>query len=67
MSTFTLWLNDNSLQTAATTVAGFIAEQQLSGAFVLACNGRFVPQQHYPDQQLQPGDRLELLRPVAGG
>lgn len=67
MSTFTLWLNDNPLQTAASTVAGFIAEQQLNGAFVLACNGQFVPQQHYPNQPLQPGDRLELLRPVAGG
>lgn len=62
-----LWLNDQPVHSTATTVADFIQQQQLSGSFVLALNGHYLSASDYGHTRLQYGDRLELLRPIAGG
>jgi thiamine biosynthesis protein ThiS len=67
MSAITLWLNDQPVPATAQTLADFIQHYPLEGSFVLACNGRFISREQYPKLMLQHGDRLELLRPVAGG
>lgn len=62
-----LWLNDQPVQSTATTVADFLHLQQLGGSFVLALNGSYLPATAYGHTRLKAEDRLELLRPIAGG
>jgi thiamine biosynthesis protein ThiS len=51
-----------------TTVAGFIRQRGLDPQFVLVeYNGEPLERARYADAQLKDGDRLELVRPVAGG
>lgn len=53
---------------SGTAVAGLLQQLDLHGAAVaVAVNGRFVPRSAYADHQLQAGDRVELVAPMAGG
>ena len=51
-----------------TTLAGFIRERSLDPRYVVVeRNGEAVERARYGDLRLEPGDRLELVRAVAGG
>ena len=51
-----------------TTVDGFIRSRGLDPRFVVVeHNGEPVERARYPDVTLADGDRLELVRAVAGG
>jgi thiamine-phosphate pyrophosphorylase len=52
----------------ATTVAAFIRQRSLDPQYVVVeRNGEAVERARYDDLRLEPGDRLELVRAVAGG
>ena len=51
-----------------TTVASFIRQRGLDPQFVVVeYNGEPLERPRYEDARLNDGDRLELVRPVAGG
>jgi sulfur carrier protein len=53
---------------AATTVASFIKERDLDPRFVVVeWNGEPLERGRYDEVRLSEGDRLELVRAVAGG
>ncbi len=53
---------------AGTTVAGFIRDRDLDPQFVVVeYNGEPLERAKYEDVTLADGDRLELVRAVAGG
>lgn len=53
---------------AGTTVAGFVRLRSLDPRFVIVeRNGEPVERARFDDQALADGDRLELVRAVAGG
>jgi sulfur carrier protein len=35
--------------------------------FAIACNGEFVPLANYAGCEIQPGDRIDIVHPAAGG
>ncbi len=53
---------------SGTTIASFIREQELDPRFVVVeWNGEPVERARYEEIRLADGDRLELVRAVAGG
>ena len=51
-----------------TTVEAFVRLRQLDPRFVVVeLNGEPLERKRYPDVRLRDGDRLELVRAVAGG
>jgi thiamine biosynthesis protein ThiS len=62
-------VNGSTRQVAAgKTLAGLLEELDLDPRWVIAeLNGRPVPRDEYARAPLHAGDRLELVRPVAGG
>jgi len=52
----------------ACSLADFLACQQLlPRSVVVELNGEAVPPSEFSQRQVQPGDRLEIVRIVAGG
>jgi len=50
------------------SLADFLTRQQLlPKSVVVELNGEAVPPSEFPQRQLQPGDRMEIVRIVAGG
>jgi len=49
------------------TLADAIAALAPVPPFAAAINRAFVPRSAYAERQLQPNDRLEVIRPVTGG
>lgn len=35
--------------------------------FAVACNGEFIPRANYAGCEIQPGDRIDIVHPAAGG
>jgi sulfur carrier protein len=35
--------------------------------FAVACNGEFIPRANYAECEIQPGDRIDIVHPAAGG
>ncbi|AFV00977.1 sulfur carrier protein ThiS [Simiduia agarivorans] len=52
---------------AAMPLRDALAALNASGDFAAALNGQFVPRSRYAEQNIQAGDQLDLLSPVAGG
>jgi thiamine biosynthesis protein ThiS len=51
-----------------TTVAQFVRQRGLDvGSVVVELNGEALERSRYEEVELADGDRLELVRPVAGG
>jgi sulfur carrier protein len=51
-----------------TTVARFIGQRELDPRYVVVeLNGEPLAREKYEDLKLEDGDRLELVRAVAGG
>mgnify|MGYP002626789168 CR=1 FL=1 len=63
-----IFINDtpHNLPTAQ-TVADLIAQMQPETPFAVAVNTVFVPKSAYENTTLQDGDKVEIVRPVAGG
>ncbi len=52
----------------AVTLADFLTRQQLlPRSVVVELNGEAVPPSEFAQRMVQPGDRLEIVRIVAGG
>lgn len=49
------------------TVADLIAHIQAQAPFAVAVNTAFVPKSAYENTMLKDGDKVEIVRPVAGG
>ncbi len=63
-----LFINGEPRQTAAGTLADFVAAENFAEARVAtALNGIFVPIRDRAAKQLQPGDRIEILSARQGG
>lgn len=61
-------LNGRWIDTAATTLAALLAEQQIDASCVAsALNGQFIPRAQYAQQILHEGCELEVLSPMQGG
>lgn len=61
-------LNGQRIDTATTTLAALLAEQQIDASCVAsAINGQFVPRGQYAQQSLHEGCELEVLSPMQGG
>jgi sulfur carrier protein len=61
-------VNGASRETAASDLAGVLAELGYSSAHVAtAVNGQFVPSGSRQATALTEGDRLEVLAPMQGG
>jgi sulfur carrier protein len=54
-------LPDNALLTDA------LAALNATPPFAVAVNREFVPRSAYAARELQPDDRIEVIRPVTGG
>ena len=52
---------------AAATLSDAVAAIAAVQPFAVAVNGEFVPRSGYAKRQLQPNDRIEVIRPVTGG
>ncbi|MGD9427177.1 sulfur carrier protein ThiS [Pantoea sp. NSTU24] len=61
-------LNGRTIETAASTLAELMAEQQFDiRSVATALNGAFVPRSSYARQQLEAGCQVEVLSPMQGG
>ncbi|ADN76234.1 thiamine biosynthesis protein ThiS [Ferrimonas balearica DSM 9799] len=61
-------LNHQPHQTDATTLAALLASLgQDKPGVALAINGQVVPRRHWPETELNEGDRLDLFSVIAGG
>ncbi len=49
------------------TVADALAAFGARPPFAVALNGQFVARAQHPARTLSPGDRLDIVHPVAGG
>jgi sulfur carrier protein len=49
------------------TVADALAAFGAQPPFAVALNGEFVARARHAAQPLRPGDRIDVVRPVAGG
>jgi sulfur carrier protein len=49
------------------TLADALALLQAQAPFAAAVNRQFVPNTHYTQTLLQPGDDIEVIFPVTGG
>jgi sulfur carrier protein len=64
-----LFINGVALQTQAPNLQALLLERgfSLEAAFACAVNNAFVPRPHWPQQPLQPGDRIDVIAPITGG
>jgi len=49
------------------TLAALLQKLAPETPFAVARNGEFVPRHSYAECGLYPGDRIEIIRPSAGG
>lgn len=63
-----LHVNGEARELAVTTVADLVVALGLQGRRVaVELNGEVVPKSRHAAQQLQPGDRVELVHALGGG
>jgi sulfur carrier protein len=63
-----IWLNGEEMQTSASTVADLVKSLPFPAAAVLVeHNGLALHRDEWPLRSLNPGDRVECVRIVAGG
>ncbi|MGI4856623.1 MAG: sulfur carrier protein ThiS [Janthinobacterium lividum] len=61
-------VNQQALELAEhAMVADALAAFDARPPFAVAVNGQFVARSRYAVQPLAPGDRLDIVQPVAGG
>jgi len=52
---------------AGQTLADFLSRPRPEGRFVVALNDELVPEARWQQHEIQPGDRIDLVRPISGG
>lgn len=55
-----------SLETPV-TVKQFLSQQSQTGRFVLVINDQVISASAFDEQQINAGDRVEILSPISGG
>jgi len=68
-NTFEISLNGKHVTTEATTLQALLEARgfDFKSAFACAINNAFVPRPHWPQRQLQNGDRIDVVTPITGG
>ena len=69
MNQRTITLNGEAIQTGAAHLQALLLERgyALHSAIACAINNSFVPRLQWPQQQLQAGDRVDVIAPITGG
>ena len=49
------------------TLAALLLSLSVPAPFAIAHNGEFVPRSRYEGCSIDPGDRIEIVHPTAGG
>jgi sulfur carrier protein len=49
------------------TLAALLSELSPAVPFAVACNAEVVPRGSYEHCRIQPGDRIDIVHPAAGG
>jgi sulfur carrier protein len=49
------------------TLAALLVALAPPTPFAVACNGEFIPRANYTGLEIQPGDRIDIVHPAAGG
>ena len=60
-------INNEPHNLSVQTMADLIAQIQPEAPFAVAVNTVFVPKSAYENTTLKDGDKVEIVRPVAGG
>lgn len=69
MTRFDISLNGKRLETDAPDLQALLVAQgyALENAFACAINSQFVPRAQWATKALEPGDRIDVITPIAGG
>jgi sulfur carrier protein len=49
------------------TLAALLSQLSPAVPFAVACNAEVVPRGSYEQCRIQPGDRIDIVHPAAGG
>lgn len=62
-----LQINGEPFETQSAQLTEVLKTWGAEPPFAIALNQQFVPKTQYPVTTLQPGDRLDIVRPISGG
>jgi sulfur carrier protein len=68
--TIEIQVNGEATPVAAATLAELLASRSLPAkgrGIAVALNETVVPRARWPETRLEPGDRVEIVRPIVGG
>jgi sulfur carrier protein len=68
--TIEIRVNGEATPVAAATLAELLAGRSLPAegrGIAVALNETVVPRARWPETRLEPGDRVEIVRPIVGG
>ena len=68
--TIEILVNGEATPVAAATLAELLAGRSLPAkgrGIAVAVNEAVVPRARWPETELKPGDRVEIVRPIVGG
>ncbi len=60
-----IWLNGKKERLNSSQLSDLLP--RFKAPFAVALNGRFIASTQYSDTQLQAGDQLDIVSPIAGG
>jgi sulfur carrier protein len=60
-----IWLNGKTEILNSSQLSDLLP--RFKAPFAVALNGRFIAAAQYPNTQLQAGDQLDIVSPIAGG
>lgn len=69
-TTIEIQVNGEATAVAAATLAELLTSRSLPGkgrGIAVALNEAVVPRAKWPETRLEPGDRVEIVRPIVGG
>jgi len=66
--TIEIQINGETMPVGVVTLAELVQDQSLPAKGVaVALNDAVVPRARWPETTLEPGDRVEIVRPIVGG
>jgi sulfur carrier protein len=68
--TIEIKVNGEAAALTAATLAELVASRSLPAkgrGIAVALNEAVVPRARWPETELEPGDRVEIVRPIVGG
>jgi sulfur carrier protein len=69
-TTIDIQVNGEATTVACATLAELLASRSLPAkgrGIAVALNETVVPRARWPETRLEPGDRVEIVRPIVGG